>query len=80
MLDLRNYSMNQYVLVVATLLGAFGGMPKAPKMFEKLAENEIVQWALVFVLLYQGGAGQDIKLSMIVTVAAYFVHKYLESM
>ena len=80
MLDIGNYSMNQYVLVVATLLGAFGGMPKAPQVFEKLAENEIVQWALVFVLLYQGGAGQDIKLSLIVTVAAYIAHKYLNSM
>jgi hypothetical protein len=79
MFDLGNYSMSQYVLVIATLLGAFGGMPKAPRVFENLAQNEIVQWALVFVLLYQGGAGEDVKLALMVTGAAYGIHKYLVS-
>ena len=74
------YTMSQYVLAIATLLGAFGGFPAAPKVFTNLAQNEIVQWGLVFVLLYQGGAGQDIKFAAMITGAAYVAVKVLNRM
>jgi hypothetical protein len=77
MFGLEQYSNSQYILTAATLLGAFGGFPDAPEIFKKFTKNELVQWGLVFVLLYQGGSGQDIKLSLIVTVAAFLLHKYV---
>ena len=72
------YTNQQIILALATGIGAYGGFPAAPKCFNKLAQHEIVQWALVFVLLYQGGAGQDVKFAAIVTVAMYVVHMILK--
>lgn len=74
------YTNQQIMLALATGIGAYGGFPAAPAAFTKLAQNEIVQWALVFVLLYQGGAGQDIKFAAMVTVAMYVVHMVLKKM
>ena len=79
MFGLDQYSRNQYILTIATLLGAFGGFPDAPEIFKKFTKNELVQWLLVFVLLYQGGSGQDPKLALIVTIIAYLIHKYISS-
>lgn len=74
------YTNQQIILALATGIGAYGGFPAAPAAFTKLAQHEIVQWALVFVLLYQGGAGQDVKFAAMVTVAMYVVHMVLKKM
>lgn len=74
------YSNQQIVLALATGIGAYGGFPTPPAAFSKLAQNEIVQWALVFVLLYQGGGSQDVKLTAMITVAMYVVHMVLKKM
>ena len=74
------YSNQQIILALATGIGAYGGFPAAPACFTKLAQNEIVQWALVFVLLYQGGAGQDVKFAAMVTAAMYVVHMVCKKM
>ena len=63
------------LLVLATVLGAFGGFPEPPKIFKTLTEYEIVQWALVAVLAYQGGAGENIFLSGLVTAVIYILYK-----
>ena len=76
---LGNYSHDQLIVTVATLLGAFGGFPEAPKVFTEITKHEIVQWALVFVLLFQGGAGQDVKLAAMMTAVAYGFTKFLKS-
>ena len=68
---LMNYKVSQLVLAFATGIGAFGGFPEPPAVFKEAIKNELVQWALVFVLLYQGGAGQDVKLALLVTAAMY---------
>ena len=47
---------------------------KAPPAFERFAKTELAQWTLVFVLLYQGGAGQDIKFALAATLAMYALH------
>ena len=74
------YSNSQIMLAVATGIGAYGGFPSPPAIFTKLTQHEIVQWALVFVLLYQGGAGQDVKFAAMVTVAMYVVHMVCKKM
>ena len=67
------------ILAVATGLGAWGGFPAPPKGFNKFVTNEIVQYALVFVLLMQGGAGKNYKLAGLVTGIMYALHKVLDN-
>ena len=63
------YTQEQWLLALATGIGAYGGFPKAPKAFEKFAKTELAQWTLVFVLLYQGGAGQDVKFALAANIS-----------
>jgi len=72
------YPTSRIVVAIATLVGAFSTFPEKPTILKKLGENELVQWALVFVLIYQGGAGQDIELAAALTVAAFIVSKLLK--
>lgn len=72
-----NYSINQIVLALATAIGAYGGFPEPPLFFKNLIKNEMVQWALVWILIYQGGSGQDMKLTTLITAAMYSAHKAL---
>ena len=58
----------------ATVIGAWGGFPKPPKLFLDLTKFEIFQW---FLLAYQGGAGEDIRAAVIITVGLYLVSKIL---
>lgn len=76
-MQLLGYDVNALVLVMATAIGAYGGFPTPPPAFQQLAQNELVQWGLVFVLCYQGGSGQDVKLAAMATVAMFALHKFL---
>jgi hypothetical protein len=67
------------LLATATLVGAFGGFPEPPMFFKQLTQNELFRWFLVFVLVYQGGSGQNIKLAAMLTVAAFAVVKMLKT-
>jgi hypothetical protein len=71
------YTINQIVLALATAVGAYGGFPQPPPAFQNLVRNEMIQWALVWVLVYQGGSGQDITLSTLITAAMFAAHKSL---
>jgi hypothetical protein len=68
-----NYNTQQLVLVIATVLGAWGGMPEAPPRFIEMTRNPMVQWFLVFVLAYQGGGAQDITLSALGTAMLFAI-------
>lgn len=72
------YSLSKLLLVLATLLGAFGGFPTPLRSFQWLTQYQIMQWVMVFVLLYQGGAGEDVVLAGAVTAAAFGLHKIIE--
>ena len=69
------YTLSQFVLPLATAIGAYGGFPDPPRFFSNLARNEIFRYVLLAVLIYQGGAGQDIKLSVLVTVIIFALTK-----
>ena len=66
------------ILAVATGLGAWGGFPAPPRGFNRFVTSEYVQYALVFILLMQGGAGQNYKLAGMVTGIMYVLHKILD--
>jgi hypothetical protein len=62
-----------------TLMGAFGGFPEPPLIFKQFIQNEFARWLLVFVLVYQGGGAQNLKVSLVVTATAYIVVKLLNN-
>jgi hypothetical protein len=72
-----DYSISNIILAFATMIGAFGGFPAPPKLFLNIASYGLIQWFLVFVLLYQGGGGQDIVLSAIITGITFLVYKFI---
>ena len=76
---LDEYSKDQLMLVAATYIGSLGGFPGPPQFFKDMARNELFRWTLVFILLYQGGAGQDVKLALMCTAMAYGAMMYLKS-
>lgn len=78
-MQLLGYDINTLVLVMATVLGSYGGFPAPPAPLASLMQNQLVQWALVFVLAYQGGAGQDIKLAALGTAMLYALHMFLSN-
>ena len=67
------------ILAIATGLGAWGGFPAPPRAFNRFVSNELVQYALVFVLLMQGGAGKNYKVAGLVTGVMYALHKILDN-
>jgi len=77
LLKLGKDSFWNIVLVSATLIGAFGGFPEPPKVFINLTKYTIVQWLLVFILAYQGGAGQDISFAVGATVFTFLVYHFV---
>ncbi|ADO67273.1 hypothetical protein crov240 [Cafeteria roenbergensis virus] len=78
-MQLLGYNMEALVLVLATAVGAYGGFPTPPPIVQQLTQNEMVQWGLVFVLCYQGGSGQDVKLAALATVTMFALHKFLSN-
>lgn len=59
------------ILPLVTAMGAFGGFPEPPSMFKNIIKNIVVQYFLLFLLIWQGGGGQNWKLSAKVTVVIF---------
>jgi hypothetical protein len=79
MAKLPSVDLGMWILPLATGLGAWGGFPQPPAVFKKLSNNEMFQNLMFFVLLWQGGSGQDVQISAIVTVLFYVVTKLLST-
>lgn len=78
MLDrIKNLTTGQIVLAVATAIGSWGMFPAPPMMVSDLAQNEMVRYALLFTLIWQGGAGQDPVLAGLITAAFYALNMAL---
>jgi len=62
------------MLPLATSLTAFGfgALPK-PQIFLDLAQTVWFPWVLTFVLIWQGGAKQDLVLSAIATLILFVI-------
>tara|TARA_A100001015_G_scaffold262503_1_gene308773 strand:+ start:1250 stop:1552 length:303 start_codon:yes stop_codon:yes gene_type:complete len=61
------------VLPIITAIGAFGGFPQPPRVFGKLIKYEPIQYLLLFCLIWQGGAEQNWKLALKVTLVIYII-------
>lgn len=62
---------------LAIVLGAWGGFPEPPQIFKQLIQNELIQYFLVFALVYQGGGSQDVGTGLMVAVGFYLLNKIL---
>ncbi len=75
-------TLKNYIHPIATVLLAWAiaanGFPQPPQIFKNLAQNELFQYFLVFVLVYQGGARQDIGMALMVTVGLFLLAKILD--
>ena len=56
------------ILPLGTALGAFGGFPEAPMWLQNLQQNEWFRYFSLFVLIWQGGAGQNVQRAAFVTL------------
>ena len=61
------------ILPIVTAIGAFGGFPQTPKVFGKVIKYEPIQYLLLFLLIWQGGADQNWKLALKVTLVFYII-------
>ena len=77
LLNLNQKNIMDFLHLMATAIGAYGGFPPPPPIFKKLTEYELFQWSLVFILCYQGAAEEDYKTALISTVILYIIHKLL---
>lgn len=65
--------------MLATSIGMLGGFPQPPKIFLQFVEDyPILQWALVFVLIYQGMGGGDMYWSAIGVGATFLLYKVMD--
>ena len=72
-------SVGTLIVAIATAIGAWGGFPSPPRGFDKLVNNEIAQYGLVWILLWQGGGSQNWKICSLITGAMYALHKVLDA-
>lgn len=75
---MQNLSM--FLLPLATALGAWSValFPKPPQLLVDLARNELFQYALLFVFIWQGGGKQNIQTALVTTVIVFLVAKFLD--
>lgn len=76
-LSLKNYIHPLATVLIAWAIAA-NGFPQPPQMFRNLVQNELFQYFLVFVLVYQGGGRQDLGMSLMVTVGLFLLSKILD--
>lgn len=75
--NLAGKTLMAWLTVMATATGAFGGFPEPPQILQTLASLTIFQWLMVFVLIYQGGGGQDLIFSVAATALTYVIYQVL---
>lgn len=66
-----------WIVAIATMLGAFGGFPQPPAAFMWFTQWQIIQWFFVFVLLYQGGTGENAMMAFVLTLATFILYKII---
>jgi len=67
------------ILNICTAIGAYGGFPAPPAIFNRtIAAYPVLKWILLAALIYQGGGEQDIQLAIELTIIIYFIHNLLQ--
>lgn len=71
--SVMDISLGDIIVAFCTLIGAFGGFPDPPPMFRTISQSPFGKWALLWVLVYQGGGQQDLILTSLVVGITYLV-------
>ena len=69
-------------LALLTGIGAYGGFPTPPKWFQKMSKFRGFQFIVLWILVFQGGGGESILLTSIVSIVIYLImeiSKFIES-
>lgn len=74
----ENFSRAAIILALATAVGGFGGFPAPPRVFSRLSSSPLVQHALLFTLIWQGGGKQNMKFAAMITVAIFLATQVLD--
>ena len=79
-MDFPRASPNLFKMLapITTAVGAWGGFPTPPQWFTQLAHNEWFQYAMLFVLIYQGAGASNPKTSLAFTIVFYIIKKYFD--
>lgn len=75
-----NFLNRDMILPFATALGAFGGFPAPPPQFMKLAQFPLFRFFTLFVLVWQGGAGQDANTAFVTAAIVFAISYFLNNM
>ena len=66
-------SIYAWQLAIATALGAYGGFPRAPRWWIKLAEYKVFQFITVWLLIYsRNQTGNEYLWTTLIAVIVYF--------
>jgi len=71
---------NTIIFSLATAIGIYGGFPQVPKVVSKNFENPFVQYVMLVVLIYQGGAGGQLDVAMAMAALFFAMNQYLLGM
>lgn len=69
-------------LAVLTGLGAYGGFPQPPRWWKKLSNFKLMNFIVLWILIYQGGGRTHAVLTTVVSIVIFTVmevSKLLES-
>jgi hypothetical protein len=70
-------NIKKYHVAIFTCIGALGGFPKLPKIIERIFENKLINWLMVYILIYQGGGNENIIVSSVITIILYIIFMLL---
>ena len=60
---------------VLTALGAYGGFPQPPQWWSDLAQQDVFQFAALWVLVFQGNGKQDVTFTTIIAAGVFAAMK-----
>jgi predicted Rossmann-fold nucleotide-binding protein len=63
----RRLTKDRLVMGIATAIGFMGGFPTPAPQLTRFAHKLGFQYALLFVLIFQGGGGGDVGVSLALT-------------
>ena len=69
--SIKSKNINNWILAILTALGAYGGFPEAPEWWKKFTKYQIVQFIVLWMLVYQGGGNQEIIWSLLIALIVY---------
>jgi hypothetical protein len=67
------------LLPLGTAMGAFGGFPPAPPIWAKLSAHPAFQFFALYVLVWQGGAQQDVQTALLTTAIVFGILMLLKN-